>query len=83
MVGVSPEDKVTGVCCVSITDSPGVGTRVDDKKFLSKFDGTDLNTDYDEIDGITSATYSSNGGKDAVKIALETFKTNKEAITVE
>lgn len=46
----------------------------------SKFTGMTDTDSVDALDGITGATFSSKGLKNAVKCALETFELNKEAI---
>lgn len=80
LVGVSPDAKVTGVACVTITDTKGVGTKVDNDKFLSSFKGTTNDDSVDTVDGVSNATYSSNGVKAAVKSAINTYNLKKDEI---
>lgn len=39
MVGMSPEGAVAGVSILAISETPGVGTRVQDEAFLGQFEG--------------------------------------------
>ncbi|MGN0696257.1 MAG: FMN-binding protein [Oscillospiraceae bacterium] len=39
MVGMSPDGAVSGVSILSIGETPGVGTRVQDESFLGQFNG--------------------------------------------
>lgn len=80
LVGLDKEGKVLGVSVVSLGETPGLGTKVNDKKFLKKFQNISDTKSVDEIDGITSATYSSKGIKAAIKEAITQFEKNKEAI---
>lgn len=70
IVGVDRKGSCVGVEITSISDTPGVGTKVQDKSFLSGFSG--LNGEsvsgYDTISG---ATVSSRAVKSGVKAALD------------
>lgn len=81
-VGIDAEGKVTGISFVSITETPGLGTKVQSNPelFLDKLIGMSDAEAVENTDGITGATFSSNGMKNAVKCALETYELNKEAI---
>lgn len=82
VVGIDKNGEITGISFVSVTETPGLGTKVQTNPelltdyFLRCSDVTEIQG----IDGITGATYSSNGMKAAVTCALETFAANKEAI---
>ncbi len=67
-------DKVCGIGFLNINETPGLGTKVqDDKKFTKQFlDAYDNNYDFEII---TGATYSSNGMKNAVDTAINTYNT--------
>lgn len=80
LVGINPEGSVEGVSFVEITDTKGLGTKVDDKEWLSGFKGLTQADDADKVDSITGATFSSRGVKNGVKIAIEAYSENKEAI---
>ncbi|MBQ8725163.1 MAG: FMN-binding protein [Oscillospiraceae bacterium] len=81
-VGIDSEGKVTGVSFVSVTETPGLGTKVQSNPelFIDNLIGVSDAEAVQNTDGITGATFSSNGMKNAVKCALQTFELNKEAI---
>lgn len=69
MIGITPQLSVSSVKILSISDTPGIGLKVQDETYLAKFNGiTDASAD-DLI--ITGATYSSKavraGAADALK----------------
>jgi len=80
VVGINKDGKVEGVSVVSLKETPGLGTKVDNKAFIDKFKNADASTKIQEIDSITGATYSSKGMKNAVEVAIETYSQNKEEI---
>ena len=80
LVGIDKDGKVIGTSVVSLAETPGLGTKVNNDDFLSKFKSADKNTDFDKLDGITGATYSSKGVKSAVKTAISTFEEKKDEI---
>lgn len=82
LIAMNDDGTVKGVTIVSITDTPGLGTKVDDKAFLGKFEDLGENVtivknnpanEY-EIEAAAGATYSSKGVATAVNIAISTFK---------
>lgn len=77
LVGISYEGQVTGVKILRISETPGMGQRVNSKSFLSQFAGgikfsADGRTGK-KIDTLTNATYSSKAVISAVNTALEKF----------
>jgi RnfABCDGE-type electron transport complex G subunit len=68
MVGFDAEGKVSSVAIVTLNDTPGIGTRVNDKAFLDKFIGAENPMG---VDGIAGATVSSSGIKGGVKKAVD------------
>lgn len=42
IVGLSSDKTVRGIYILNLSETPGVGTKVDDESFLSQFDGLDL-----------------------------------------
>lgn len=80
LVGVSEDGEVTGVNFVAISETKGVGTKVDNSDFLSSFIGSSNNDSIDTVDAVSNATYSSNGVKLAVKTAINTYNENKDEI---
>ncbi len=81
-VGIDAEGAVTGVTFVSITETPGLGTKVESNPelLLDSLVGMSDAQSVDNADAITGATFSSNGLKNAVKCALETYELNKEVL---
>lgn len=82
LVAMNPDGSVMGVAVVSISETPGLGTKVQDSGFLSQYSGksgeltvvkTAPSAD-NEIEAVTSATYSSKGVTKAVNIAISTYK---------
>lgn len=68
MVGFNAEGKVSSVAIISLNDTPGIGTRVNDKAWLDKFIGVENPM---AVDAITGATVSSSAVKGAVKKAMD------------
>ena len=82
LVAMNSDGSVMGVAVVSISETPGLGTKVQDSGFLSQYSGksgeltvvkTAPSAD-NEIEAVTSATYSSKGVTKAVNIAISTYK---------
>lgn len=80
LVGIDTEGKVQGISIVEISETKGLGTKVEDESWLSQFCGLKEETDIDSVDNITGASFSSKGIKNAVKIAAETYSEHKEEI---
>ncbi|HHX27830.1 MAG: FMN-binding protein [Bacillota bacterium] len=68
MVGFDAEGKISSVAIISLNDTPGIGTRVNDKAFLEGFVGVENPM---AVDGVTGATVSSSGVKGGVKKAVD------------
>ena len=69
IVGVDIERKCVGVEITSISDTPGVGTKVKESSFLEGFVGFD-SVSVNEVDTISGATISSSAVKSGVAAAL-------------
>ena len=90
MVGIDTDGKVSGISFVSMSETPGVGTKVKGKGFVSQFIGLSENAVIGEnVDGISGATFSSKGVAEAVNNALalgidveEMAKNLGEAVTI-
>ncbi len=67
MVGIDPTGAVYGIKIVSMSETPGIGTKVQGESFLSQFIGQSGESDVDMISG---ATFSSKAVKEAVDKAL-------------
>lgn len=81
VIGIDKDGKVAGISVVALGETPGLGTKVNDSAFLNKFDGANSSVSIvktpsdkqNEIQAVTSATYSSKGVAKAVNVALETY----------
>ena len=77
MVGVSSDGKVAGVKLISHSETPGLGSRVENSVYLSQYIGKDkstLNPKID-IDIITGSTISSSAILEAVNNAVSVYST--------
>ena len=85
LIAFDGEGKVKGVAVVAISETPGLGTNVNDSAFLSLFDGISDNvsivkktpSSQNEIEAVSGATYSSKGVANAVNIALSAYRQMK------
>lgn len=80
VVGIDEKGKVSGIEFLSIGETPGLGTNVENKDFLKKFKGVGDEKSAQAVDGVTGATYSSKGMKSAVARAVRLYNDNKEGI---
>lgn len=82
VIGLDAEGTVTGITFVSVTETPGLGTKVQSNPELltDHLVGLSDAAAVEQVDGITGATYSSNGMKAAVTCAMDTFAQSKEPI---
>lgn len=81
LVGIDSDFKITGVKILSQNETPGLGSKISEKNFLSQFTGKisekvllkkdDKNG---EIDAITSATISSRAITNAIRNKINEFK---------
>ncbi len=82
LVAMNEDGSVKGVEIVSISETPGLGTKVDNSEFLSSFSGADSEVTIvkktpsanGEIEAVTGATYSSKGVAAAVNTALSVYR---------
>lgn len=82
IVGVGKDGAVTGVSFVTVSETPGLGTKVQSNPelLLDHLVGLSDTAVVDGVDNITGATYSSKGMKAAVNCALDTVSANQEVI---
>ncbi len=71
MVGYGDDGRILGVSIVSLSETPGVGTRVNDASFLSGFEGKENGNG---VDTLASATVSSSAVIDGVNKASDTLQ---------
>lgn len=82
LISMNSDGSVGGISVLSISETPGLGTKVNDNDFLSKFNGISgeavivkqQSTSENEVQAVTGATYSSKGVATAVNTAIEAYK---------
>lgn len=82
LIAMNSDGSVKEIEIVSIAETPGLGTKVNDSSFLDKFAGMDSIIEIvkktpsaeNQIEAVSGATYSSEGVAEAVNIAIETYK---------
>jgi len=79
LIGIDENGEICGISIVSIKETAGLGTRVQDEKYLNNYIGLS-SPEFSDDTLLTGATYSSKGMRNAVKTALDTYSENKEAI---
>jgi electron transport complex protein RnfG len=83
-VGISPEGEVVGVKVLSMLETPGLGTNIQNQEFKEQFVGktddmeievvkTGVSED-NQIQAVAGATFSSNSYTSAVNNALDIFE---------
>ena len=80
LIGIGTDGRISGISFLSIGETPGVGTKVQQDAFLSQLKGYGPDTVDASIDGVTAATFSSKGMKAACRKAVELYAGHKEAI---
>lgn len=81
LISMNDDGSVDGIEVVSITETPGLGTNVNDHAFLSEFSGISDNAVIvkktasadNEVEAVTGATYSSKGVANAVNTAISVY----------
>lgn len=82
LVAMNGDGSVKGVAVVSISETPGLGTKVDNADFLGRFEGAENEVTIvkkapsaeNEIEAVTGATYSSKGVANAVNTAISVYR---------
>ncbi|MFC1983537.1 FMN-binding protein [Chloroflexota bacterium] len=83
LIGLEDETTMKGITIISQTETPGLGSRIAEESFASKFTGLNINDvalkqDGGQIDALTGATISSGAVVDAVRtVAIEKVKSLK------
>ncbi len=77
LIGVNPDGTVADIGIVSLAETPGLGTKINDPAHLTKFIG--IQDTADAPDAISGATYSSRGLEAAVQTALDAMAHIEEA----
>jgi len=68
MIGVNTNGEITGINVLANEETAGIGSKALDPAYLAKYVGV---TAASAVDGISGATYTSNGVKTAVNAAIE------------
>lgn len=78
MVGYRADGSILGVQVVSHSETPGLGARVEEEEYLSRYRGKDISSvlysDGYFVDAISGATISSNAVRDGVMAATKIVK---------
>lgn len=72
LVGMDKDFKITGVKFISMSETPGLGTKVKDESFLSQFIGKIPNKN--ELKAISGATISSKAVHYGINLAVDKAK---------
>lgn len=77
IVGIGTDDKITGVNITALSETPGLGSRVNDANYLSQYNGTGgklaLGSDIDAISGATISSRSVLAGVNRAFAAVDTM----------
>lgn len=81
LISMHDDGSIDGISVVSITETPGLGTNVNEPGFLSLFGGISdeavivkkTPSAANEVEAVTGATYSSKGVASAVNTAIRVF----------
>ncbi len=76
LIGVAPSGTITDIGIVSLSETPGLGTKINNPDYLARYQG--INSTMFAPDAISGATYSSNGLKQAVITVLKAHAQLKE-----
>ncbi len=82
LIAMNNDGSIRGIEVVSITETPGLGTNVNDTAFLSAFEGINDKAvivrktpgSPSEVEAVTGATYSSKGVASAVNTAISVYR---------
>lgn len=87
MVGFNPEGDIQNIVVLEQKETPGLGTKMKDEKFLTQFKNKNpsnfnlkVTKDGGEVDALTGATISSRAFGEAVQMAYDEFIKNNNSI---
>lgn len=88
MVGFKPNGDIENMVVLEQKETPGLGTKMTEDKFLQQFKGVNFSTfklkvkkDGGDVDALTGATISSRAFCDAAQMAYEAFVKNNSSFT--
>lgn len=86
MIGISSEGTMTGIKVISHSETPGLGAKIDEEKFTSRFKDVPIDkgismvktspASESEVEGVTGATISSKAVGTAVNEAINYYRVN-------
>lgn len=82
LIAMNDDGTIKGTAIVSISETPGLGTKVNDAAFLDSLAGIgnsitivkNAPANENEVQAVTGATYSSKGVAEAINIAIDTYR---------
>ena len=84
MVGFNPNGKIQNIVVLEQKETPGLGTKIKDEKFIDQFRNKDPSSfnlkvikDGGNVDAITGATITSRAFGEATQLAYDEFIKNK------
>jgi len=89
MVGFKPEGTINNIVVLEQKETPGLGTKMKDDKFISQFRDKNPETfvlkvkkDGGDVDALTGATISSRAFDEAVQTAYDAFLASKDSVKI-
>ncbi len=87
MIGFNPSGTIENVVILEQKETPGLGTKMTEDKFLKQFKGVNISTfklkvkkDGGDVDALTGATISSRAFCDATQMAYDAFIKNNSSL---
>ncbi len=87
MVGFIPDGTIKNIVVLEHKETPGLGTKMKDKKFINQFKNKSPSTsnlkvtkDGGEIDALTGATITSRAFCESVQMAYDEFEKNQDLL---
>lgn len=75
MTSIAPDGRILNLAILDVSnETPGLGQNVTKPDFYSQFKGKNDKISFNDIDAVTSATYSSKAVLNAVNKAVDTFQ---------
>ena len=77
VVGIDLKGRVAGIKIISMNETPGLGMKASESKFLRQFTGKTFKSPLKakkDVDAITGATITSQAVSDGVKLALTKYR---------
>ena len=85
MVGFNPDGSIKNIAVLEQKETPGLGTKMKDEKFIKQFRGKHPSTfnlkvkkDQGDVDALTGATITTRAFGEATQMAYDVFAENKK-----